>query len=170
MGKIFRRGIDFSGGGGSISNQTASSVTFNNTDTGLAAANVQDAITELNGKLAKSVDANLTSDPTCASTKNTMIAYVDITEDGLYLIVGGSQVVQSLSAIYYLAIGLANSSGELISSPYMLVRNISMIGGGGGSLSSIISLKKGARVGMFLYNAHSSSVTAQYIRFAAVKL
>ena len=51
MGKIFRRGIDFSGGGSSISNQTASSVTFNNTDTGLAAANVQDAITEVNGKL-----------------------------------------------------------------------------------------------------------------------
>ena len=126
--------------------------------------------TEVNGKLAKSVDFNFTSDPTCASTKNTMIAYADITEDGLYLIVGGSQVAQSLNAIYFLTIGLADSSGELISSPYMLVRNISMGGGGGGSLSSIISLKKGARVGMFLYNAHSSSVTAQYIRFAAVKL
>lgn len=126
--------------------------------------------TSVNGKLAKSVDVNLTSNPTCASTKNTMIAYVDITEDGLYLIVGGSQVAQSLSAIYFLTIGLANSSGELISSPYMLVRNISMSNGGGGSLSSIIGLKKGARVGMFLYNAHSSSVTAQYIKFAAVKL
>lgn len=112
----------------------------------------------------------MTSDPTCASSKHTMIAYVDITEDGLYLIVGGSQVIQSLSAIYHLSIGLANSSGELTSSPYMIVRNISMSGGGGGSLSLIINLKKGARVGMFLYNAHSSSVTAQYISFTAVKL
>ena len=51
MGKIFRRGIDFSGGGGSISNPTAASVTFDNTDTGLAAVNVQDAVTEVNGKL-----------------------------------------------------------------------------------------------------------------------
>ena len=154
----------------SSSNPTAASVTFDNANTGLNATNVQDAVTEVNGKLAKSVDANLISNPTCASTKNTMIAYVDITEDGLYLIVGGSQVVQSLSAVYYLTIGLANSSGELISSPYMLVRNISMNGGGGGSLSSIIGLKKGARVGMFLYNTYSSSVTAQYIRFTAVKL
>ena len=51
MGKIVRRGINFSGGGGSISNPTASSVTFDNTDTGLAATNVQDAVTEVNGKL-----------------------------------------------------------------------------------------------------------------------
>lgn len=51
MGKIVRRGIDFSGGGGSISNPTASSVTFDNTDTGLEATNVQDAVTEVNGKL-----------------------------------------------------------------------------------------------------------------------
>ena len=33
-------------------NQAASSVTFNNTDTGLNATNVQDAVTEVNGKLA----------------------------------------------------------------------------------------------------------------------
>ena len=32
-------------------NQAASSVTFNNTDTGLNATNVQDAVTEVNGKL-----------------------------------------------------------------------------------------------------------------------
>ena len=51
MGKIVRRGIDFSGGGGSISNPTASSVTFDNTDTSLNATNVQDAVTEVNGKL-----------------------------------------------------------------------------------------------------------------------
>ena len=35
-------------------NQAASSVTFNNTDTGLNATNVQDAVTELNGKLIAS--------------------------------------------------------------------------------------------------------------------
>ena len=50
MGKIVRRGINFSGGGGSISNPTAASVTFDNTDTGLNATNVQDAVTEVNGK------------------------------------------------------------------------------------------------------------------------
>ena len=53
MGKIVRRGIDFSGGGGSsISNPTAASVTFDNTDTGLEATNVQDAVTEVNSKLS----------------------------------------------------------------------------------------------------------------------
>ena len=35
----------------SSSDPTASSVTFNNTDTGLNATNVQDAVTEVNGKL-----------------------------------------------------------------------------------------------------------------------
>ena len=38
--------------GNSSGNQTASSVTFDNTDTGLEAANVQDAIEEVNGKLS----------------------------------------------------------------------------------------------------------------------
>ena len=61
MGKIFRRGIDFSGGGGSISNPTAASVTFDNTDTGLEATNVQDAVTEVNGKLGS------ISNPTASS-------------------------------------------------------------------------------------------------------
>ena len=37
--------------GSSSGSQTASSVTFDNTDTGLEAANVQDAIEEVNGKL-----------------------------------------------------------------------------------------------------------------------
>lgn len=40
-----------SGGGSSSSNQTAVSVIFDNTDTGLAATNVQDAVEEVNGKL-----------------------------------------------------------------------------------------------------------------------
>ena len=62
MGKIVRRGINFSGGGGSISNPTASSVTFNNTDTGLAATNVQDAITEVNGKLMRMSHLAFTTD------------------------------------------------------------------------------------------------------------
>ena len=53
MGKIVRRGIDFSGGGGSISNPTAASVTFDNANTGLNATNVQDAVTEVNGELSK---------------------------------------------------------------------------------------------------------------------
>ena len=56
MGKIFRRGIDFSGGGGSSNNPTASSVTFNNTDTGLNATNVQDAITEVTVNLNKNFE------------------------------------------------------------------------------------------------------------------
>ena len=41
-----------SGSGGSSSNPIASSVTFDNTDTGLAATNVQDAVEEVNGKLS----------------------------------------------------------------------------------------------------------------------
>ena len=53
MGKIVRRGIDFSGGGGSSSNPTAASVTFDNANTGLNATNVQDAVTEVNGKLGE---------------------------------------------------------------------------------------------------------------------
>ena len=43
--------------GSSSGSQTASSVTFDNTDTGLEAANVQDAIEEVNGKLAATIAA-----------------------------------------------------------------------------------------------------------------
>ena len=76
MGKIVRQGVEYGGSSNSadcikyndtksvkeaideikassISNPTAASVTFDNTDTGLAAANVQDAVTEVNGKLTK---------------------------------------------------------------------------------------------------------------------
>ena len=76
MGKIVRQGVEYGGSSNSAdcikyndtksvkeaideikasssSNPTASSVTFNNTDTGLAATNVQDAITEVNGNLPK---------------------------------------------------------------------------------------------------------------------
>ena len=73
MGKIVRQGVEYGGSSNSAdcikynetksvkevideikasssSDPTAASVTFNNTDTGLAATNVQDAITEVNGK------------------------------------------------------------------------------------------------------------------------
>ena len=75
MGKIVRQGVEYGGSSNSAdcikyndtksvkeaideikasssSNPTAASVTFDNTDTGLAATNVQDAVTEVNGKLA----------------------------------------------------------------------------------------------------------------------
>ena len=74
MGKIVRKGVEYGGSSNSadcikyndtksvkeaideikassISNPTAASVTFDNTDTGLNATNVQDAVTEVNGKL-----------------------------------------------------------------------------------------------------------------------
>ena len=60
MGKIVRRGIDFSGGGGSISNPTAASVTFDNANTGLNATNVQDAVTEVNDKFSNPTAASVT--------------------------------------------------------------------------------------------------------------
>ena len=43
----------------SSSNPTAASVTFNNTDTGLNATNVQDAVTEVNGNLRSSLNTTL---------------------------------------------------------------------------------------------------------------
>ena len=78
MGKIFRRGIDFSGGGGSISNPTAASVTFDNTDTGLNAINVQDAVTEVNGNLTElqSVDITPVSNNYAAVNTSGTYAYV----------------------------------------------------------------------------------------------
>ena len=72
MGKIFRRGIDFSGGGGSISNPTAASVTFDNTDTGLNATNVQDAVTEVNGNLDKMITTKYCTITTVANNYRTI--------------------------------------------------------------------------------------------------
>ena len=74
MGKIVKQGVEYGGSSNSAdcikynntksvkeaideikasssSDPTASSVTFNNTDTGLNATNIQDAVTEVNGKL-----------------------------------------------------------------------------------------------------------------------
>lgn len=79
MGKIVRKGVEYGGSSnsadcikyndtksvkeaideikaGSSSNPTAASVTFDNTDTGLTAANVQDAVTEINGRLTQVED------------------------------------------------------------------------------------------------------------------
>ena len=57
------------------SNPTAASVTFNNTDTGLNATNVQDAVTEVNGKL------NLIS-KTYQISATTSEKTVDVSIDG----------------------------------------------------------------------------------------
>lgn len=72
-------------------------------------------------------------------------------------------------ALYHLYIGFVNQSNEM-SSTCMVKRNINMNSGGGDSIVAIVNCKKGAKIGLFLYNAHSSSVTAQYIRFAVIKL
>ena len=50
-------------------NQAASSVTFNNTDTGLNATNVQDAITEINGKLGTQATMSLSGTTLIITTK-----------------------------------------------------------------------------------------------------
>ena len=50
-------------------NQAASSVTFNNTDTGLNATNVQDAITEVNGKLGTQATMLLSGTTLIITTK-----------------------------------------------------------------------------------------------------
>ena len=89
MGKIFRRGIDFSGGGGggSSSNPTATSVIFNNTDTGLAAANVQEAITEVNGKLESISDRLVkVADVFAAGTAGTYATNIELKNTDIYLI------------------------------------------------------------------------------------
>ena len=50
-------------------NQAASSVTFDNTDTGLEATNVQDAVTELNGKLGTQATMSLSGTTLTITTK-----------------------------------------------------------------------------------------------------
>ena len=50
-------------------NQAASSVTFNNTNTGLASVNVQDAVTEVNGKLGTQVTMSLSGTTLTITTK-----------------------------------------------------------------------------------------------------
>ena len=50
-------------------NQAASSVTFNNTDTGLNATNVQDAVTEINGKLGTQATMSLSGTTLTITTK-----------------------------------------------------------------------------------------------------
>ena len=84
MGKIVRQGVEYGGSSNSAdcikyndtksvkeaideikasssSDPTAASVTFNNTDTGLNATNVQDAVTEVNGKLNRFGNLNVKS-------------------------------------------------------------------------------------------------------------
>ena len=50
-------------------NQAASSVTFDNTDTGLEATNVQDAVTEVNGKLGTQATMSLSGTTLTITTK-----------------------------------------------------------------------------------------------------
>ena len=50
-------------------NQAASSVTFDNTDTGLEATNVQDAVTEVNGKFGTQATMSLSGTTLIITTK-----------------------------------------------------------------------------------------------------
>ena len=113
MGKIVRRGIDFSGGGGSISNPTASSVTFDNANTGLNATNVQDAVTEVNGKLQwkKYVVPNTLKDiPSSTYKSETINELIGAKE---FLIVVGNSYVAYIDN----SIGLPNVSAN-VNFPY----------------------------------------------------
>ena len=115
MGKIVRRGINFSGGGGggSISNPTAASVTFDNTDTGLEATNVQDAVKELNGKLQweKYVTPTVLKDiPASTFKTETFNELIGAKE---FLIVVGNSYVAYIDN----SIGLSNVSAN-VNFPY----------------------------------------------------
>ena len=116
MGKIVRRGIDFSGGGGSISNPTAASVTFDNANTGLNATNVQDAVTEVNGKFsnptASSVTFNNTDTGLAAANVQDAVTEVNgnlstILANGNFRVFG---VVESYSALDTEIKKMSNSS------------------------------------------------------------
>ena len=97
----------------SSSNPTASSVTFNNTDTGLAATNVQDAITEVNGKLQwkKYVVPNTLKDIPSSTYKSETINELIGAEE--FLIV----VENSYVAYIDNSIGLSNVSAN-VNFPY----------------------------------------------------
>ena len=92
MGKIVRKGVEYGGSSNSAdcikyndtksvkeaideikasssSDPTASSVTFNNTDTGLNATNIQDAVTEVNGKLGTQATMSLSGTTLIITTK-----------------------------------------------------------------------------------------------------
>ena len=66
-------------------NKAASSVTFNNTDTSLASANVQDAMTEVNGNLT-SIITKSGSTTLTANAATPLVCATNI-ENGTYLVI-----------------------------------------------------------------------------------
>ena len=110
MGKIVRKGVEYGDSSNSAdcikyndtksvkeaiddikasssSNPTAWSVTFNNTDIGLEAANVQDAITEVNGKL-ESISGRLVkvADVFADGTAGTYATNIELKSTDIYLV------------------------------------------------------------------------------------
>lgn len=136
MGKIVRKGVEYGGSSNSAdcikynetknvkeaideikasssSNPTAASVTFNNTDTGLNATNVQNAITEVNGKLQwkKYVVPNTLKDIPASTYKSETINELIGAKE--FLIVVGNSYVAYIDN----SIGLFNVSAN-VNFPY----------------------------------------------------
>lgn len=136
MGKIVRQGVEYGGSSNSAdcikyndtksvkeaideikasssSNSTAASVTFDNTDTGLEATNVQDAVTEVNGKLQweKYVTPTVLKDmPTSTFKAETFNELIGAKE---FLIVVGNSYVAYIDN----SIGLSSVSAN-VNFPY----------------------------------------------------
>ena len=90
--------------GNSSGNQTASSVTFDNTDTGLEAANVQDAIEEVNGKLDSLIIGNCKIRTVKTLSTGNFEFYIDIAKNGYtpLAIVGWNTWNRDIGAVFHL--------------------------------------------------------------------
>ena len=107
----------------------------------------------------------VSEEKTLSYATNTIISQTEVLPAGTYLVIGNTQIKTSESGTYQISIFITGSAP-------VTVRNISMVGGGGATISQVINLDKPAALSLNIYSNYNKTVQnhVAYTTLEAIKI
>ncbi len=107
----------------------------------------------------------VSEEKTLSYATNTIISQTEVLPAGTYLVIGNTQIKTSESGTYQISIFITGSAP-------VTVRNISMVGGGGATISQVINLNKPAALSLNIYSNYNKTVQnhVAYTTLEAIKI
>ena len=107
----------------------------------------------------------VSEEKTLSYATNTIISQTEVLPAGTYLVIGNTQIKTSESGTYQISIFITGSAP-------VTVRNISMVGGGGATISQVINLNKPSALSLNIYSNYNKTVQnhVAYTTLEAIKI
>ena len=107
----------------------------------------------------------VSEEKTLSYATNTIISQAEVLPAGTYLVIGNTQIKTSESGTYQISIFITGSAP-------VTVRNISMVGGGGATISQVINLNKPSALSLNIYSNYNKTVQnhVAYTTLEAIKI